>query len=160
MLNIFLINWHWIRKRHCLILDVSPFVLPGSLWTLHPQYGSGSDRRQAAGHRHGAAGLLQPRLAHLQKVVLARGRLHHSGSLRHGRSCRVFRWDEGEGGIWVFLDENMFKTKIMASPNWIAVFDSVLILILQEAWCGMISKNHYWPLFLLNNFKTVYFRLS
>lgn len=38
----------------------SPLPPPGSLWSLHPQYGDRSDSRQTAGRGHGAAGLLQP----------------------------------------------------------------------------------------------------
>lgn len=75
------------------VLDFLP-VHPGSLRSLHPQYGSGSHRRPPTGHRHGAAGLLQPRLVDLHRLVLAWSRLHHSGPLRHGRSGGVFGWEQ------------------------------------------------------------------
>lgn len=72
------------------MLDVVS-VCPGSLWSLHPQHGSGSHRWAPPGRRHGTAGRLQPRLVHLFRLVLAWRRLHHPGTLRHGWSSGVFR---------------------------------------------------------------------
>lgn len=81
------------RKQMTPMLDVAS-VHPGSLWSLHPQYGSGSYSWPPTGRRHGAAGHLQPRLVHLHRLVLAWRRLHHPRPLRHGRSSGVFRWEQ------------------------------------------------------------------
>lgn len=126
---------HWL----CLLLRIgktnefssaalanapSPSVHPGSLWPLHPQHGSRSHSWQAAGCRHGAAGLLQPRLVHLQRVVLAGSRLHHPGALRDGRSRRMFRWDTWQQpGIYEkFSDQGVFCVPpcggVLCTYNW------------------------------------------
>ena len=49
----------------------SPSACPvaGPVGLVHPQHGHRRDRRPHRGHRSGAAGLLSPRLVHLQGVV-------------------------------------------------------------------------------------------
>lgn len=59
-------------------------VSTGPFGSLHPQHGGGSHRRPVAWCGCGAAGLLPPRLAHLQRLVQPGSRLHHPRPLRHG----------------------------------------------------------------------------
>lgn len=99
-------SWRFISHVH-----------PGSLRPLHPQYGCGSHSRQAAGRGHGAAGVLQPRLAHLQRMVLPRSRLHHTRAVRNGRSRRLFRWGLDLSGSSLLLSQLFLSNVVIKNKQ-------------------------------------------
>lgn len=105
------------------------FVLPGSLWSFHPQYGSRSHSWPAAGCRHGAAGLLQPWLVHLHRVVHAWSWLHHSRPLCYGWSRCVFRWDKS---TWLYFLYYFCNISVILQVFFLPFFFWIPILLLNH----------------------------